>query len=395
MEKIKVMILDNSPAVSLEIEKLISDIDYIDLASNSDTLEGILKIIDIEFVNIILVSEDFLGDGYKVSEAITMEFHNRAVIVIENVLSEDNLHKALFSGAKDVLVMPLTTAKIADSIYRANEYVKLKNEVHRDVNIRVKRKSDLGRVFTVFSTKGGVGKTFIATNLAITLQKNTGKRVVLLDLDLDFGSAALALNIVPKFTITDVVDDIRNINPDVIENYLMTHQSGIKILPANLEPRLNEFINAEHVQLIIKTLQNSFDFVVIDMPGRFHDPINPAFVFADKLLMVTTPEVSTVRNVMASLIMLNDLNYPKSKIKILLNKSDNNGDIKVRDVEKTLNQMVFSTIDADYKKVISSLNQGIPYVIKNPRSSISKEFNSMVKKIQEDSVETNTQNKGR
>ena len=147
---------------------------------------------------------------------------------------------------------------------------------------------------------------------------------------------------------------------------------------------MNEFINAEHIQIILRTLQNSYDYIIVDMPGRFYEPINPAFVFADKLLMITTPEVSTVRNIKASLVTLNDLNYPKSKIKLLLNKADKRGEVKAGDIEKTLNQTLFSSIDADYKGVISSLNQGVPYVTKNSRSAIAKNFKKLAKKMTEE-----------
>ena len=137
----------------------------------------------------------------------------------------------------------------------------------------------MGQVYTVFSTKGGVGKTFVSINLAASLAKNTEKRVVLVDLDLDFGNAALALNLYPKFTITDVIDDIRHMDSDLIESYLIPHASGIKVLPANLQPAMNDFINAEHIHVILESLRESFDYVVVDMPGRFVETIMPALGF--------------------------------------------------------------------------------------------------------------------
>lgn len=388
MDKIKVMILENDEVRRLEIENILSNIEYLLFTQDATTFEDATRILDIEDVGVVIIGNKFLQDGYKVAESITTEHINVAAIIIEDEIKEETMHKALFSGAKDVVLRPIVPNRLVDSIYKAYEINKKRNEVHREGPVRVKRKAELGQVITVFSTKGGVGKTFVSVNLAVTLAKETKKRVVLVDLDLDFGSAALALNIQPKYTISDVVNDIRNIDPDLIESYLLTHESGVKILPANLEPSMNEFINAEHIQIILRNLQNSYDYIIVDMPGRFYDPINPAFVFADKLLMITTPEVSTVRNIKASLVTLNDLNYPKSKIKLLLNKADNRGEIRAHDVEKTLNQSLFSVIEADYKGVISSLNQGVPYVMKNPRSSITKGFRNLASKMQEGAPET-------
>ena len=387
MDKIKVMVLENDLSKKMEIDNILSSIEYILFSQEAETIEEIIRILDTDDVDIILLSNSYLGDGYKIAEEISNEYINKSVIMLEDEIKEETMHKALFSGAKDVILRPIEPIRLVDSIYKSYELNKKRNEVHRDLIVKVKRKSELGQVLTVFSTKGGVGKTFVSINLAVTLAKETKKRVVVVDLDLDFGSASLALNIQPKYTISDVVNDIRNIDPDLMESYLLSHMSGVKILSANVVPQMNEFINAEHVQLILRNLQNSFDYIVVDMPGRFYDPINPAFVFADKLLLITTPEVSTVRNIKASLLTLNDLNYPMSKIKLLLNKADSRGDIRANDVEKTLNQSIYSIIEADYKGVISSLNQGVPYVTKNPRSSITKAFKALAKKVQDNPVE--------
>lgn len=384
MDRIRLMILEDDEEKRIEIESILKNIDYIILSQRVDTRDDAMRVLDLEHINIVIIGKDFDGDGYDVAEEITSEHLEVSIILIEDEIKEEIMHKALFSGAKDVVLRPIVPTRLMDSIYKAYELNKKRADLHRDIPQRVKRKSELGQVITVFSTKGGVGKTFVSVNLAVTLSKETKKRVVVVDLDLDFGSASLALNIQPKFTIADVVNDIKNIDPDLIESYLLMHDSGVRILPANLEPQMNEFINAEHIQIILRTLQNSYDYIIVDMPGRFYEPINPAFVFADKLLMITTPEVSTVRNIKASLVTLNDLNYPKSKIKLLLNKADKRGEVKAGDIEKTLNQSLFSSIDADYKGVISSLNQGVPYVTKNSRSAIAKNFKKLAKKMTEE-----------
>lgn len=384
MDRIRIMILENNEEKLIEIESILKNIDYIMLSQRLDSREDAMRVLDLDNINVVIMGKDFDNDGYDVAEEITAEHLEVSIIMIEDEIKEEIMHKALFSGAKDVVLRPIVPNRLMDSIYKAYELNKKRADLHRDIPQRVKRKSELGQVITVFSTKGGVGKTFVSINLAVTLSKETKKRVVVVDLDLDFGSASLALNIQPKFTISDVVNDIKNIDPDLIESYLLMHDSGVKILPANLEPQMNEFINAEHIQIILRTLQNSYDYIIVDMPGRFYEPINPAFVFADKLLMITTPEVSTVRNIKASLLTLNDLNYPKSKIKLLLNKADRRGEVKAGDIEKTLNQTLFSSIDADYKGVMSSLNQGVPYVTKNSRSGIAKDFKKLAKKMIDD-----------
>lgn len=381
MENIKILVVDVLQEQRDYVIDILSNVEYIKIVGEADSIEETFKKLEEKHADVILMGSNVSGDGYKVSEKITSEYPEVAVIIIEENFKEEIIHKALFSGAKDVLVYPFTPNKLVDTIYKSYQLLKKKSIVHRENASKVKKQSEIGNVTTVFSTKGGVGKTFIATNLAIALRKESGKRVVLVDLDLDFGNASLALNLVPKFTLADIVDDIKNIDQDLIESYLISHESGIKILPANAKPQITEFINAEHIQIILRTLQKSFDYIIIDMPGRFYEPVNPAFVIADNLFVVTTPEISSIRNIKSALITLNELNYPKSKVRVILNRADSKGLIKTKDVETTLNQDVYGSISFDYKAVVSSLNEGIPIVEKNIKSGLGKEFMNIAKKI--------------
>ena len=273
-----------------------------------------------------------------------------------------------------------------NAIYRIHQLQERTVGTKVEASHKKLRKSELGQVYTVFSTKGGVGKTFVSINLAASLAKNAEKRVVLVDLDLDFGNAALALNLYPKFTIMDVIDNIRHMDSDMIESYLIPHESGIKVLPANLQPNMNDFINAEHIHVILEALRESFDYVVVDMPGRFVETIMPALALADQLLVITTPELSAVRNIKVLLVTLKDLNFPQSKIRIVLNKEDLRGEIKKNDVETTLNKKVDASIGLDYHRVLSSLNRGVPLVYEYPKNTLSKNFEKMCAKFIQDEL---------
>lgn len=385
MENIKVLIAEVIEEQKASITNILSNVEYIKIVGETDSAEETLKKLEEKETDVILIGANASGDGYKVSEKVNAEYPEAAVIIIEKEFKEETIHKAIFAGAKDVLVYPFTPSKLVDSIYRAHELLKKKTVLHGKNIAKVKKQYHYGEIITVFSTKGGVGKTSIAINLAIALQKQSGKRVALIDLDLDFGNAALALNVVPKYTISDLVDDIKNIDQDLIESYLITHESGIKLLPANGKPQITEFINAEHIEAIIRTMQKSFDYVVVDMPARFYEPVNPAFVIADRLLMVTTPEVATIKNVKSALITFNDLNYPKSKIRIVLNRADSKGLIKSKDVEATLNENIYGIINYDYKTAVNCLNEGIPVVMKNAKNGMGKEFMDLARSVIKDS----------
>ncbi len=381
MDRIKALIVNEDIDERSSIIDMLSNVEYITVEGEAESSEEALELLESLNPDVVLVGAYVPGDGYKLSEKIFKAYPEKAIVIIERELREETMRKAIFAGARDALIYPFSPSKLVDSVYRCFQLEQKKQLLQRDTVARPRRKSKQGQVITVFSTKGGVGKTFIAANLAVSLAQHTKEKVVLVDLDLDFGNAALALNIIPRYTIVDIINEIRNLDQDMIESYLIPHRSGIKVLPANAQPQMSEFISAEHIEIILKVLQTAFDYIVIDMPARFYSPVDPAFQSADMLCLVTTPEVSTVRNIKATLSALNDLNYPKEKIKLMLNREDSRTEIKPKDVETTLNQTLFSILPADYKLVSSSLNKGIPVVLLYPRAKISRSFVDLAVKI--------------
>ena len=380
MEKIKVLIAGVQEEEKENILDALANVEYISSADGAETSDEVLEMLDRHHVDVLLVDAYISGGGYSLTEKVVELFPGVAVVIIERELREETMRQALFSGAKDVLICPFTPSKLVDSIYRSYQ-AERKKQTMQQGRVMPHKKKNRGRLITVFGTKGGIGKTFAATNLAVALAQRDSSRVALVDLDLDFGNAALALNIIPKFTISDVVNEMANLDQDLLESYLIAHKSGVMLLAANAQPQMTEFVNAEHVSLILRLLQNSFDYVIVDMPARFYEPVDPALQEADMLLMVATPEVVTLRNIKSCLNTLAMLKFPAVKIKLLLNKVDGRDDIKPRDVEATLNTKIFAALPADYRQVGSSMNQGIPVVTLYPRSKVSRGFFDLAEHI--------------
>lgn len=381
MGKIKVLMIEVKNEDRQVVSETLSKVDYASLIGETEELEQAYYILEEIGPDVVLIGSDLKTDRYALTEYINKEYPHIAVIMIEKELKEDTVYKAMFAGAVDFILAPFSSAKLLDSVHRSYQLIKEKEVAHRNTEKKYRRRSSRGRVVTFFSTKGGVGKTFLSVNTAVEIQRLTKKSVCLVDLDLDFGNTSLALDIIPSFTIADMVDEISNLDQDLIESYLIPHDSGIKLLPANAKPLINDYIRAEHVEMILRTLQDAFDYVIVDMPARFYDPVNPAFKIADILLMITTPELSAIRNVKSCIETLESLNFPKSKMKVVLNKADASGQIRPKDVESTVEQKLFSVITADYKLAMLSLNDGRPLVLAKPRSAISKSVRSLAKSI--------------
>ena len=380
MDMIKVLVAGVQEEEKESIIEALANVEYISTTDGADSADQVLEMLDQRHVDVVLINAYMSGNGYKLTESIVERYPEVAVIIIERELQEDTMRAALFSGAKDVLVYPFAASKLVDSIYRSYQAERKRRMAQHSPR---QKRGGFGQLITVFGTKGGVGKTFVATNLAVALAQHKENRVALVDLDLDFGNAALALNIIPQFTIADVVNEVSNLDQDLLESYLIPHRSGVKLLAANAEPQMTEFISADYVSMILRILQDAFDYVIVDMPARFYDPVNPALQGADTLMLVTTPEVVTLRNIKSCLNILSMLKYPPHKIKVLLNRIESRNEIKPKDVEVTLNSKIYASIPADYNLVASSMNQGIPVVTLAPRSKISRGFNALVKRLAE------------
>lgn len=378
MDVIKLQILTNRRDQRKMIANQFDLIDYIRLEPELDIqdVSDVKSAFSGDTSNVVLITERFLQNGYLVSKEITTKYPNKAVIILQGARAVDFTDKdKLMSGASDILSNNSDVQILTDAIYQARLENQKKQQMLREQQ-SVKTVND-GRVLTVFSTKGGVGKTFVSVNLAVALVKYTGKSVVLLDFDLDCGGSSIALNIKDAPTISDAVGDVYNVDVEQMLGYLTQHKSGISVLPTSGQANVSSLIGSEQIDAVIRLLRTMFDYVVIDMPGHFTEILNPAFSLAHNVLLITTPEVLAVNNVRSALFVFKELGYPMNKIKTVINKMSKS-DISLKTVESTLENNVIAEIADDSKRVRKSQNEGKPYLLEYPRSSVSKSLFKLI-----------------
>lgn len=385
--KIDIYILSSNDEVRNEIEESLNDLDFLDVIGSTNTIEETIRNLDEKKVDILLVNPEGQQSQYDFVGEVTRKYPLTQVILLEDTLKEQTLHDAIYLGAKDVLIKPYDPQKLIESIARVQDLLKKDKEAAVERR-SAQKKQHKGKMITFFSTKGGVGKTFTTINFATALAENTDKRVALVDLDLDYGNSSLALNLPPKFTILDVVNDMQKIDKDLIESYMLPHESGLKILASSVRFEITDHIKGSQVKTILEFLQESFDYVIIDMPGRFSDSSMPGLALADELMLVITPELSTIQNIKNLLYSLKELNFPLSKINLILNKHDNRGDIDLSDISNTLNREINNTIGLDYKRVANSLNKGVPFITEYPNHNISNDIKTLVENITGEKIVT-------
>jgi pilus assembly protein CpaE len=293
------------------------------------------------------------------------------VVLLRRRDSGELLRAALRLGVKDVLAASGDAAALRASVARALEVAgELRSRVAGSAAAAPDRQGDRpGKVITVFAAKGGCGKTFLSTNLAVALAA-TGATVALVDLDLSFGDVAIMLQLFPSHTIQDAAR-VRDLDAVTLRSYLTPHHTGVSALVAPTEPAVADTVSASSVATILKLLRSSFGYVVVDTPTVLSDQVLVAFDESDAITMLATLDVPSIKNLKLTLQTMEQLRYPRSRIRLVVNRADSRVGLRVPDVERLLGRAVDATIPSS-RSVPLSVNKGAPIILEEPRGNVAE-----------------------
>jgi len=309
------------------------------------------------------------SSSFPGTEIATIREHTRVpLIVVASSEASNLLDEALSADVSDVILLPALTENVVFAIRKATH-------APRRAASAEKRE---GRIITVFSPKGGTGKTVITTNLAAALARQDGRRTLLLDLDLQFGDAAIMLGIEPEKTIFDFVNAPGELDPDKLAGYTTRHKSGLDILPAPLRPEDAELVTEAKLGRLLEVAKACYDVIVVDTSPFFHGPMLATLDRTDELLLVCSLDVPTLKNVRLALSTLEMLSFPQARVSVVLNRANSKVGMKQREVEAALEQKVRYEVASD-RAVPLSVNKGVPAVIAEPGSDFSRAIEAMAK----------------
>jgi len=318
-------------------------------------------------------------DGTLASADRLLQQHPElGAILVAHELSTALLQQALRVGVKDVLTDPLTTDQVFEAIERVATTLKTAPVVAFGGDVSPEGfDGELGQVITVFSTKGGAGKSVIAANLGVILAQRSEKPVVLVDADLQFGDIAVMLKLAPQHTIVDAVAGLDRLDMTMLQSLLTVHPaSGLHVLAAPLEPAFADQIGAAEMVKIVEVLRKFASYVIVDTPAYFNDVVLGLIEVSDEVLLVAGMDVPNIKNVKIGLQTLRLLNTPKEKLRLILNRANSKAKLDVSEVERTLQVTADALIPSDVV-VPQAVNKGIPVVIASPRSSVSKALDEL------------------
>lgn len=276
-------------------------------------------------------------------------------------------------GAAELVELPADRRRLAAAIKRTLESTRAKApEPVADEDWE----TPLAEVISIASPSGGCGKTFYSTNLSHFLSRMTGKRVCLVDLDLQFGEVMTALRLKPRYTMVDAVvrsDDEASALDTYIEEYLVYHDSGFAVLPAPRQPAEADRITMPDITRIVTALRRHFDYVVIDTSAQLSEVTLTALEQSTALICMATVDLPSIRNMRVFLDTLERLNIPTDHISVILNKVEPDMGIRLEEVNEALHNKVVSVLP--YAREVSrSINQGQPVMVSDPKADISRKL---------------------
>ena len=314
------------------------------------------------------------SQAFPAGEIAAIREHTRSPIVIlasgeASALLEEALDA---EGVADVLLLPQLTENVVFALRKAG---------HAGRRLQAEGgTSRHGRIITVFSPKGGTGKTVTATNLAASFAKHEGRRTLLLDLDLQFGDAAIMLGLEPAKTIYDLVVAPGELDSEKLAGYITKHTCGLDVLPAPLRPEDAELVTESKLARLLEVARESYDLIVVDTSPFFHGPMLATLDRTDELLMVCGLDVPTLKNVRLSLQTLELLSFPASRIRFVLNRANSKVGMKKKEVEGALDIKIGFEVPSD-RAVPLGVNRGLPPAISDTGSDFAKAMRVVAKSL--------------
>jgi pilus assembly protein CpaE len=293
------------------------------------------------------------------------------LMLISHTQSPDVLLHAMRSGVREVLPSPVQREDLQAAIRRIDENLSLQNSARQQ-----------GKVFAFIPCKGGSGSTFLASNLGYSLATEENKKVVLLDLGLQFGDAALFVSDTkPPTNLAEVARQISRMDGAFLSSSLLPVLPNYGLLAAPEDPIQAMEVRQEHIQALINLARNLYDIVILDV-SRALDPVSiKALDNADLIFPVMQFTLPFIRDARRLLEVFRSLGYEREKVHLIVNRFEKGGEIRMEDVERTLGQTVFWTIPNSFRAVAASVNQGIPINKLSKNNPVTRSLNDMGKAL--------------
>jgi pilus assembly protein CpaE len=284
------------------------------------------------------------------------------------------LMRAIKIGAKEFLSQPIDSNQLRQAV----EAIKKKAE-----DTRPKEAIKFGRILTLLGSKGGVGTTTLAVNMAVEFAEEKRRNsVALVDMNLVYGEIPLFLEIKPKYNLGEITKHINRLDPTFLMDILSKHHSGVYVLPSESYWREGEKTTPKIMERILTLLKRMFDYIIIDAGTSINDSTIKAFEMSDLIFIVSVLSLPCLANTSKLLTSLNEIGYPqRERIKVIINRYVKQSELTLKDASEGIKKDIYWTIPNDYKTTMNAINQGLPLSSVASHSPINKSLQELVATI--------------
>ena len=383
---IRVVVIDDIASTRENLKKLLSfeeDIEVVGTAADGRSGIDVTRQLS---PHVVLMDVNMPGmDGIAATETLAVEAPGSPVVIMSVQGERDYLRRAMQSGAREFLIKPFTGDELVSSIRRVYEMEEKKGAYVSHLPPPPASGSESPppgcQLCLVLSGKGGCGKTFMAINLAAALKLETGGRVCLVDLDLQFGDIGVMLNLDHAKTITELVDSESALDWEFVDDILADGPEGIRVLLGPFSPEFGDLVRAEHVRAIVDVLRREFDYVVVDSGSQLSEATLEATELADHIIVVGELTIPAIKDTRLMLKMLESLKVDRSRVMVAVNAHDAHAVYDSASIERNLRFPVKLQIPSEPRLVGGSIHRAVPLVVSHPDSDISLLFRSLARSL--------------
>jgi len=363
---IEIMLVSKQDAVLRTLRQHLSLDSELELIAEAPGGDAALEAVEISEPNLLILNYGNAdSDTINLAERILTRKPRTFVVLLLQDMTLDSLQSANAAGCHNVIPFPADGKEFCSYLRRIYHAENSRIEA-LDTHERVTWAS---KVLTVFGAKGGLGKTTIAVNLAIKLAEQN-KKVCIVDLDLQFGDVHIFMDMEPKDTIAELIQDLSAPAMETVYPYLTIHPSGVHVLAAPKSPEYAEMISGDRVQSLLGVLRANYDYVIVDTGSNFSDATISALEASTTILFLTGLDVSILKNSKVALNVLETLGL-KKKVRTVINRAVELNTITIADVQRIIDAPIIARIPSDYMVAVAALNQGHPFVQAMPKSRLA------------------------
>jgi len=391
---IKVLIVDDIAETRDHLTKLLAMEQTVEVAGSASSGEEAIQMAMDLRPDVVVMDINMPGmDGIAAAELISQRLPQVAIIMMSVHGEAEQMRRSLQAGAREFLVKPFSSDEFSETIKRVYDREEARrHQIQASMPagpVAAAPDPDIEhQVIAIFSPKGGSGRTTIATNLAIAIKQQTGARVALLDANLQFGDVGVLLNLNPKTkSIVDAADG-GELDADLVESVLIDHSSGIRALLAPPTPEGADLITPASLLTVVGHLRTMHAYTVVDLPAGLNDHSLAIMEIADQIVIMAALEITAIKNLRLFLEVADQLGYERSKLRIVMNRSDTTQGIRLGDVEGSIRRSIDGTIVSDGRLAVLAVNRGVPFIISNPESPLSRDVNRLAQTLIGDTIAT-------